>query len=46
MAIYRAEQSGPDQILLISFSNGCALIPQPEALGNVSWIIILYLNMK
>ena len=51
MPIYQSEQSGPDQILLpvshmISFSNGCALIPQPEALENVSRVIIHYSNMK
>ena len=31
---------------MISFSNGCALIPQPEALENVSRVIIHYSNMK
>ena len=31
---------------MISFSNGCALIPQPEALENVFRAIIHYLNMK
>ena len=31
---------------VISFSNGCTLIPQPEALENVSRVIIHYLNMK
>ena len=31
---------------MISFSNGCALIPQPEGLGNVSRVIIHYFNMK
>ena len=52
MAIHRAEQSGPDQIdvtarpHMISFSNGCALITQPEALENVSKGIIHYLNMN
>ena len=30
---------------VISFSNGCALIPQPEALENVSRVIIHYLKM-
>ena len=30
----------------ISFSNGCAIIPQPEPLENVSRVIINYLNMK
>ena len=54
MVIYRAEQSGPDHMLLpalfsngcLSFSNGCALIPQPEALENVYRVIIHYLNMN
>ena len=31
---------------MIRFSNGCALIPQPEALENVSRVIIHYSNMK
>ena len=31
---------------MISFSNGCALIPQPEALENVSRVIIHYSYMK
>ena len=31
---------------VISFSNGCALNPQTEALENVSRVIIYYLNME
>ena len=29
---------------MISFSNGCALVPQPEALENVGRVIIHYSN--
>ena len=32
--------------MTMSFSNGCALIPQPEALKIVSRVIIHYSNMK
>ena len=31
---------------VISYFNGCALIPQPEALENVSMVILHDLNMK
>ena len=31
---------------MISFSNGCALIPQPKALGNVSRVIVHYFDMN
>ena len=31
---------------VLSFSNGCALILEPEALENVCMMIIHYLNMN